>query len=500
MPEKQRYWTSSQNANASITSLLRDIHVWHADCQRPPHILEAPAGHDWSDPDVEVISASEWIKYGVCPKESSFLDLLGHAINPAANPTRIRPQNFCHHLYSVRKSEPGDAFTGAYRHEDVYTYPYLGCGPYQFTGRTVTQTKAVSWGSFEQVFSSALPPGIIMNDPWLPLGTNEFQQKLEVLDGMALDAMIPQLGTGFSISVFLAELTDLDSMLKGLFNLLKNLPAAARRLLNAPLKSGSNAWLATIFGWLPFFSDLQTIYTKLLNLDDIIDKFLEGANKRKTLYFQKALSPYTFRDPLWFNSKFDHTVDFSSSFPGFGEFNEMTVECNRDRTIAGPVFHACMDYQYNIPFLNEILTRFLAGADVLGLHPSLKDVWAIMPLSFVVDWFWSVSSWLSQFDLKALPVEVVIYDFSRSFKYRLIEKVTPQTVLSLVNDSNIEEDLSEWTFSPVIGALSRETRSYYRLPGLPRLVGPNVHARLPKGWKLVTGGALIRQRLPRGRR
>jgi len=421
----------------------------------------------------------------------------GNAYKKADPPPKPLPFEFCHHVKSNLSAKCFGSYRLKYDKTVTQEFDFTGCGPYQFIKSVNRNRYELTLSDIGQSLLESMGTGIVRGDSYVSYPSSILTEKFDQLDGMALDVMIPNLDSGFSLPVFLVELHEIYDLAKGLMSIIEHFPAAVRSIMRSPLKVGSNAWLATIFGWLPFVSDVQTIIGKLWNMDDQIANFLKGAGKVKTFHFQKALSPLTFRDQGWFDVTRSFAVTpENSGYAGSNFFDQMVFESKDKHTVSGLSYHATMMFKYEVPIMSAIQTRLRAGLDVFGVNPSLKDIWALVPLSFVVDWFYNVSSILGQYDIKALPVDVVIYDFCRSLKYRHVHNVYLSGLTEFSGSSGGYTDVEYWTVeSPDETLVSRDTEVYIREPGLPRFAGPNVHARLPKGWKLVTLGALTRQRL-----
>lgn len=359
----------------------------------------------------------------------------------------------------------------------------------------------------DRLLGDSLIPIIVNWDPYLPIGSPLFIEKCALLDRMALDTMIPKLDDGFSLPVFIAELKDLRYMVQEAWECLTKLPTRVRRLFNRPLKGLSQSWLSAVFGWLPFVSDIQTLVTKCWGMDDIVLKYLAQANKRMTLHYQKALSPYTFQDPSWFetdsyieiNAAEDSTYYFAQPVFSLAGFN-----CKTTRTVSYLKFHATLDYTYNVPAVNTLDMQSAALKAMcmsLGVKPSLADLWELVPFSFVVDWFLKVGPWLKQFDVDLLPAEVVVHDYCRSFRYNLVQDTKVVDLGSFIEPGSSNSTHLDWSVTPSSDVASTDVTSFYRLPGVPapkEALSPDF--RTPRGLQWVSGAALALSRQRKRRR
>jgi len=350
------------------------------------------------------------------------------------------------------------------------------------------------------LLDSALP--ILVDwDPYLSVDPGLLQTKLTRLDHYALEKMVPELDTGFSLPVFIKEIGELKMLWRDAVELLTQLPRRIIKLFRKPLKELSNSWLSAIFGWLPFVKDVQTIVHKLLNVSKDVDNYLKNANKRQTLHFRKKLSPLTFRDESWFENEgfisvFTDEGEFSIGAGSFGllEFSTKVV-----REIERLTYFATMDFQYNIPILHDI-SRYQAGlrglCENFGVKFDPADIWAVIPFSFVIDWFTGIGPWLGQFDIDLLPRQVVIHDFCRSLRYDMTQTTEIKDLVMFCRPGSIINEASSWSvLSPSFGSTSCEVKSYHRMAGLPLPPADLLPGfKTPKGLQWVTGAALAAQR------
>lgn len=366
-------------------------------------------------------------------------------------------------------------------------------------------------------------------DPYLGYMHGEtYTEKMYVLDCIALSKMIPKLDTGFSMPRFLFELIELKFLWKDILKIraflngtladeIRHLPSDyADRVAEAvrrPLKEISDDFLSVMFGWLPMLRDVQTIFEKLMNARDDVSNFLDNAGKRMTLHTQKALHPETFQEPGWFEEEnflslsseggFSNPWAFARDF-----FTEITFSTVTTRKLEGLTHHATMEFEYRIDSeVGPFLQRLFAELDYWGINLSVSDVWAVIPFSFIIDWVLNVSQMLQRFDKTNLPVDVVIYDYCRSLKYKLDEQVRIKDLVS-VDSISPYYNPSFSTLTPGNeGAVQLTTHSYHRVSGIPQMpkyLMPEY--KTPKGlhWVLATALGISRikprKRKPRRRR
>jgi len=394
----------------------------------------------------------------------------------------------------------------------VFEYLFAVVGP-NWCGYPNCTLESVETQTRSYRVPSVLTPNLLCfnaNDPSLRedgwISQSPYREaKLTMLNQMAISAMIPKLDDGFSLPNFLFELVELKSMLESVLSLLKNFPRALRYALSHKASASSSGWLSAIYGWVPLVSDIRTIWNKLVNLRTKVWNFIENANKRMTLHYQHALSPETFCDPSWLATtipcRFD-TYGLDQRLSAGDISVPMTALVENE--IVDPTFHATLDFAYYVPVIDDLAGRMSAALDIFGINADPSTIWAAIPFSFVVDWFVDVSSWLSRFKVTNLPIDVVIFDYCYSVKYRRKQSIKYSLASSGVVLRDVPVDttpIDRWSIpvnaaSPTVG-----TNAFYRWVGLPDLSQPtNGLFRTPKGLSLVNGTALAVQRLYRRRR
>jgi len=387
------------------------------------------------------------------------------------------------------------------------TYDFEDCHPiHGYISVEGYQDSLLEFDAGVELYGDVIGSGF--TDPYLPIGQSIFFTKTTTLDRMALDTMIPKLDTGFSMPVFLVELAEVKFLFRDLVMLFTKLPEFIRNLLKggtASLDKISESWLSATFGWLPFVNDVKTIFEKFMNVRQDVERFLDNSNKRQTLHFQKGLSPLTFQTQEWFDPV-DSSILYETIDPDWDfaddVFEEMTLEARFQKEIGSLKFHATLDFSYNIPAVSAGLRQFFAELDYWGINLSISDVWQVIPFSFVVDWVFHVGEWLEGLDLENLPVQVVVFDYCRSYKYDLKTSLTFRGLESLTLTPGLVEDVSKWTISPGSGSSVGTLESYYRQTGLPSLSEEQLALQLdtPHGFQWVSAATLAWMRRKKKRK
>lgn len=341
--------------------------------------------------------------------------------------------------------------------------------------------------------ASAVDTTPLTEELYLPLNEDGFAAKLRQLDKIALDTMIPKMDTGFSLPVFLFEIAELRFLWKDLVEYMLHLPSRIWRYFKRPLREISQSWLSANFGWVPFINDIKTIVGKLWTIRQKVEQFIDNSNKRLTYHFQKALSPETFRPVEWFQPTYGEFGIDTSNLDwewASGVFNSVSFNTEKTKTVRDVAYHATLYFQYHLPVAGE-LAALLAGLDYFGVNLSIKDIWEIIPFSFVIDWVLDVGSWLRRFDISNLPVKVVVYDYCRSIKYLLEEETAITGIGSLYFPDSPDNDVSSAWRIPSPDTTTSVVESYYRRTGIPLPEQEQLpNFTFPSGWQWVTAGAL----------
>lgn len=185
------------------------------------------------------------------------------------------------------------------------------------------------------------------------------------------DKVKPGMETRANLAVFLAELRDIKRM----FEILPDRHFHLNDWKQV-LRYANNQHLSYNFGWKPFFRDVVNFRKAKESFDMRLRNFLRNEN----LVVTRSTS-----DPPIVDSGSATWVTMSNWT------QKVFVDWNIQR-------RSTFQYYYSIPSYSQSELLWRAWADSLGLHLSLKNLWAIVPWSFVVDWFADVSGFLGQAD------------------------------------------------------------------------------------------------------
>lgn len=179
-------------------------------------------------------------------------------------------------------------------------------------------------------------------------------------------------GSSFDGQLFLAELQETIAMLKNPFKALQSFSKNMRRADSVVerLKKGTDLtadlYLQYKFGIIPIINDIQNAYEAWNKKATIGASFLRaGGSLRKIMY----------------------SKEYSTTLTGMYGFSTLTYTLSLEtrRDVFGKVY-------YRHYFENELLQL----VNKWGFNPIMLPVtlWQRQPLSFVFDWFASVSAWL----------------------------------------------------------------------------------------------------------
>lgn len=480
---------------------------WHPSCNRSPNLTASNScvSHD-SEETTTQVTRMDWIS----STDSEFLrDREGKIIEP---PQLLYRSNPCEHIVQERKTS-GIVDMLLHKHKYVTAEAPIGeCGNHEWTQTLLQDYQTLQITDADAFGELAINEGSKPNVPYFDPGDQAHRLKLDVLDRIAIDTMGPKIDAAFNLPLQLGELRESLSLwkhvhklgvLSGIFQKVptrgRNARRAWKREFSKPLNSISNHFLATVFGWLPLIGSFKTFVQSYIDADRVITKFIEESGKRKTLHFQKALSPLTFQSEPWFEGipqfvtidTLDHNWQFASDL-----FSEVSVEVNLKKVVTDLSFHGTMDFAYHLPGIPPGALRMAAELEYWGAYLNPQDLWNLIPFSFVLDWFVKIGPWLEQFSLHALPVTVYVFSYSRSIKFLLKESIVPirPTFIDLGGGNGNEVLL--WSVSTTSPFVERQTEYYWRAPYKPVRPSTWPSWRSPKGlfW-VFAGTALLVPRL-----
>lgn len=190
----------------------------------------------------------------------------------------------------------------------------------------------------------------------------------------------PTMATRANMAVFFYELREIKRMFE-------IIPRMHLRWRGKPVESwfdflrrGNSMHLNWNFGWKPFVRDILSCWEGLATFDKRLNKLLQGANEDLRRH---ARSHITIDDvPSVYWNQTNH--------PGFKE---------RIETRGTLVLSSTFDFSYCLPPYSVESLRWRAYMDTIGLAATPANVWAIIPWSFVWDWFLRLGPKLERYSM-----------------------------------------------------------------------------------------------------
>lgn len=180
----------------------------------------------------------------------------------------------------------------------------------------------------------------------------------------------PSIASRTSLSVFLYEIRDIKRM----FDLLPNKHFRLRDWRTV-LQYANGLHLNYNFGWKPFLRDCTVVIEGLADVERRLHRFLVDANRSLT---RRRGQSVTYQD--------EHHYYFNGSvWKRSGYWNGETR------------FTSNFMLSYEVPKMGVKEMYWRAVADTFGMKVGLAELWAVLPWSFVCDWFFNVGQYLEQF-------------------------------------------------------------------------------------------------------
>jgi hypothetical protein len=217
-----------------------------------------------------------------------------------------------------------------------------------------------------------------------------------------MEELLPTFSEGGeSVVNFILEL----KQLKGLFKLWDK----SRNFL----QNIANGHLSFSFGWQPFLSDVKKLTESLKNFRKKIEALQKGSGKPQFRHFRRFM---------------DH-VDLPANVTtdtGIGLVTKVMKWIDRPR------YCATVGYTYYLPDMSVLSNKMKGFLDSLGAQWNPSIVWNAIPFSFVVDWFFSVGSWLDSLRTDNLKIPATVTAFCHSVKYQVQDDIVFTHASSLV--------------------------------------------------------------------
>lgn len=210
----------------------------------------------------------------------------------------------------------------------------------------------------------------------------------------------PTMATRLNLSVFLYELRDIRRM----FDLIppKHIRIGrkrrAARSWNETLKYAkymNGQHLNYSFGWKPFLRDLEQVMVGCVSFEDRFLKFVGAANTE--LRQRRRGAPVIT----------DGELDSPTIYYPFRTKQTWEIKTSQSSTF---------DYLYDVSKYTPKELRWRAWLDTLGLNVNPSTIWAVIPWSFVVDWFYRVGGTLGSVESDWAEPELTFHQGCHSIK------------------------------------------------------------------------------------
>jgi len=218
-------------------------------------------------------------------------------------------------------------------------------------------------------------------------------------------------------TVFPQEIS-ISEFLQGLYQIKDLLPQISENLL----KTISGGYLNWKFGWESSFRDIEAISTIATQIQRRIFELRRDAGVPTRLGFS--------RENAWYP---DNLEDYAYSvvYPcRWWEDNPLRYRCAIDSFKCD--FRATAWITQSLGYLEGIMGTILGLLGSIGLQHPLRELWQIIPFSFVVDWFVDIESKINAFEHSHLPANWFVNDITHSMDYQISYGVY-QTGLDVVN-------------------------------------------------------------------
>jgi hypothetical protein len=300
----------------------------------------------------------------------------------------------------------------------------------------------------------------------------------------------------FSIWYLLVDLIDLKKTLKGALSGLLGLSSGRRRRYRPPKKFTArdiaDKHLGIQFGLIPTVRDIQDFISTINRFRDNLKN--DGSNGKRYVshsQVQKLESSINYLDL----ESWSQDLVFAIPHSPIGYPVDITVTRKVTATWHGEAL-----YGFICPELRGWVARLCQICDSFGiLDPAA--VWDVIPFSFIVDWFYSVSTWLHNNRPRLFRATSALYDYLESVK--VVSEVS-----YMLNNASILSNIQVGVpLETVSGPIGKDTcteyirRRFTPPPGYvqlaPRSGGSNSISMVALDNRIGISTSLAAQRLPR---
>jgi hypothetical protein len=241
---------------------------------------------------------------------------------------------------------------------------------------------------------------------------------LDDLVVLSLKTMLPHVKKDLSIINSIIELKDFGSVkhtmgrLKSLFkSTLRDSKTASLRQL---LQASADAYLQAKFNFVPLWSDIRGIHSALSKSMRRLGVHINSKGRPVVAHFQRPLQEYT--QPELETYQADYVDQFLLNKSNFNDYFLCTAQFFRSVVYEPTIFRAHMQYNVNYSAFQLAHAQGLTLLDRLGVNADPSIVWNAIPWSFVVDWLFNVSEYLSRFTRANMEPQINVMQYCWSVK------------------------------------------------------------------------------------
>jgi len=361
-------------------------------------------------------------------------------------------------------------------------------------GYTNVSPGSVAWRDIEcsNVIAAVKPHLTRRTTPTAEELSSRLEEILPLFGDPRLPAHLPirrdPFDTDFSIWYVLVDLLDLKksvkSIAKSLFSVRNSIP---KKMTARDLHDGH---LGLRFGIIPTIRDIQDLLKTISQWKKKYDDI--GGFSSKRFVAHDRVDKLHQRINLFDLDDWEQNVSFT--LPIFENGSPLTCKVKKTTTSS---WHAQALYGFSCPEFQGWVSRLAQITDSFGvLDPAAA--WDVIPFSFIIDWFFSVSSWLHKNRPRLFPATAIVYDYLETIK--LDHRVSYELTAAYT-------ELASPYYSVRTDIIGTETYStYHRLrfwpPDghvvlAPGGVGSNSSSFVALSNRVAIASSLVAQRLPR---
>jgi len=236
--------------------------------------------------------------------------------------------------------------------------------------------------------------------------------------------------TAFSAYYVLVDLLDFKKLFQKLLSRsLKPMKSLRKQGLSRKDVAANiaNTNLGIQFGILPTVRDIQELISTIRTWKETYDR-VKLTGKRYVSHAKIEKLPHEF-DQSFDLLPWEEELSIAHPTQTFPISTPLVVGVKCE---ASASWHAQAQYGFDCPEFAGWTSRLAQITDSFGLLDPAA-AWDVIPFSFVIDWFFSVSSWLHANRPRLFPANVVIYDYLETVK--IVRRFTYELTTDYISES-----------------------------------------------------------------